>query len=89
MKGFPKTVSIPTLPLFIEGNRRVSENRQRVHSLSVEREPIRDRLPGSIPRRGDGEGEQRRSWNTILRLKLKLGNQKASALCGWNLKFKI
>ena len=28
MKGFPKTVSILALPLFIEGNRRVSENRQ-------------------------------------------------------------
>ena len=42
------------LPLFIEGNRRVSEDRQRVYSLSVEREPIRDRLPGSIPRRGEG-----------------------------------
>ena len=44
---------------------------------------------GEVPRRGDGEGEQRRSWNTILLLKLKLGNQKASALRGWNLKFKI
>ncbi len=54
MKGFPKTVSILALPLFIEGNRRVSENRQGVHSLSVEREPIRDRFPGSIPRRGEG-----------------------------------
>ena len=61
MKGFPKTVSILALPLFIE----------------------------EVPRRGDGEGEQRRSWNTILLLKLKLGNQKASALRGWNLKFKI
>ena len=51
---FPKTGSISTLPLFIEGNRRVSENRQRVYSLSVEREPIRDRFPGSIRRSREG-----------------------------------
>ena len=52
MKGFPKTVSILALPLFIEGNRRVSENRQRVYSLSVEREPIRDCLQAQYPEGG-------------------------------------
>ena len=52
MKGFPKTVSILALPLFIEGNRRVSENRQGVHSLSVEREPIRDCLQAQYPKGG-------------------------------------
>ena len=45
---------IPALPLFIEGNWRVRENRLRACSLSVEREPVRDRFPGSIPRRGEG-----------------------------------
>jgi len=44
MKSFLKPESNPALPLFIEGNRQVSENRQRVYSLSVEREPIRDCL---------------------------------------------
>ena len=52
MKGFPKTVSILALPLFIEGNRRVSENRQGVYSLSVEREPIRDCLQAQYPEGG-------------------------------------
>lgn len=29
MKCFPKTMNIPTLPLFIDENQRVSEGRQR------------------------------------------------------------
>jgi len=35
---FPKKGSISTLPLFIEGNRRVSEDKQGVYSLSVDRD---------------------------------------------------
>ena len=41
-----------TLPLFIEGNWRVSENRQRACSLSVEREPVRVRFGLNTPEGG-------------------------------------
>ena len=72
---FPKTVSNSALPLFIEENRRVSEGRQRTCSLYAEREPIRDRTPGSIPEAG-------REFFTIENGELKMKKKCKSYVAG-------
>ena len=44
MKSLDVWDGIPAPPLFIRGNPRVSENRQRACSLFVERELVRERF---------------------------------------------